>query len=128
MTRSQFSWIGFVVLSAIGTIGCGGGSPHSMASAGGVVRLDGKPVPGVVVTLHPQMKDSAEGGKSATGITDENGKFQLSTYEINDGAIIGTHQVAIGMDGPENPPGKLPKDFTLEVTSGNNQFEIDLEP
>jgi len=100
-----------------------------MAAAGGVVRMDGKPVPGVVVTLHPQMDDSAGGGKSATGITDENGQFQLSTYDINDGAIIGTHRVSLGMDGPQaNPPGKLPADYTLEVTRGNNQFEIDIEP
>ncbi|MEX0791840.1 MAG: hypothetical protein WD045_01800 [Pirellulaceae bacterium] len=53
----------------------------------------------------------------------------LSTYEINDGAIVGPHAVSLVMDDPQaKPPGKLPADYTLEVTRGNNTFELELEP
>jgi len=38
------------------------------------------------------------------GETDANGKFVLSTYGMNDGAIPGTHDVMILlMDDPERP-------------------------
>jgi len=34
-------------------------------------------------------------GKSASGVTDENGRFVLSTYGLDDGAIVATHSVTI---------------------------------
>ena len=116
-----------VLLSAIG---CGGGGEHGVAKAGGTVTLDGKPVPDLVVTFTPQAPaGTATPGKSATGRTDAEGKFTLSTYQMQDGAIVGNHQVAVSLDGPNpTPPGKVPDNFVLEVKPGTNNFEIKLTP
>ncbi len=113
----------------LGTVGCDGGGEHGVASAGGTVTLDGKPVPDLVVTFTPQAAAGGDGnpGKSATGRTDADGKFTLSTYQMGDGAVVGTHQVAVGLDGPNpTPPGKLPENYSLEVKPGKNAFEITL--
>lgn len=114
----------------VGAIGCGSGGEFGVASAGGTVTLNDKPVPDLVVTFTPQAAaGNANPGKSATGRTDAQGKFTLSTYSMGDGAIVGTHKVTVNLDGPNpKPPGKLPKDFALEVKSGKNDFEVKLTP
>lgn len=35
------------------------------------------------------------GGKPAYGVTDAAGRFNLTTYETGDGALVGDHQVTI---------------------------------
>jgi hypothetical protein len=35
------------------------------------------------------------GARSSTGETDESGRFTMSTFEVNDGALLGKHQVTI---------------------------------
>ena len=117
-----------LLLLLLATVGCGGGGEHGVAKTGGTVTLDGKPVPELVVTFTPQAPASGGNpGKSATGRTDAEGKFTLSTYQMGDGAIVGTHQVAVGLDGPDpTPPGKLPEKHTLEVKPGTNNFELKL--
>lgn len=117
-------------LVLLGVAGCGSSGEHGVASAGGTVTLDGKPVPELVVTFTPQAAaGSTNPGKSATGRTDAEGKFTLSTYNMGDGAIVGTHQVTVNLDGPDpTPPGKLPDNFTLEVKPGSNNFDIKLNP
>lgn len=117
---------------AISLLGCGG-SGNPVAPVQGVVTLDGKPVTDMVVTFTPVKRKTAsvgdenEPGKSATGNTDSEGKFTLSTYERNDGALVGEHMVSVFGSGPDpTPPGNLPKDYTLEVKSGSNDFEIKL--
>lgn len=124
-----FSIISFL---AISLLGCGG-SGNPVAPVQGVVTLDGKPVAEMVVTFTPvpgkteSVGDVNEPGKSATGSTDASGKFNLSTYERGDGALVGEHKVSIFGAGPDpTPPGSVPKDFKLEVKSGSNDFEIKL--
>lgn len=123
-------WSLFVVaLLLVSAVGCGGsGGEHNVASAGGTVTLDGQPVPELVVNFTPQAAaGGGNPGKSATGRTDANGKFTLSTYEMGDGAVIGNHQVVVSLDGPNpTPPGKLPDNYVLEVKPGTNNFEIKL--
>src|SRR5262249_36492736 len=48
----------------------------------GVVTLDGNPVQGATVTFIPDGRS----GQSATGITQEDGSFRLTTLKENDGA------------------------------------------
>lgn len=130
----QCSWIaaafGCLVISLSGCTG----SNNPVAKAGGVVTLDNKPVPDLVVTFTPipgetQFQGEAGmTGKTASGRTDSNGKFTLSTYEIGDGALIGKHKVTVALDGTvTTPPGNVPKDYTLEVKPGGNNFDIQLK-
>ena len=116
----------------------------------GTVRLDGTPLPQAVVVFQPE-----EGKYSATGLTDESGEFQLTTFKDQDGAVEGTFQVSVDKveyipTGPEKgvstdggtylPPLKqvrvTPKKysdfeksgFVATVTAdGPNSFEFDLD-
>jgi hypothetical protein len=74
--------IGLAALS-----GCG--QDASIARVDGIVRLDGKPLTAGTVRFVPRA------GRAATGTIQPDGSFTLGTYSSADGAIIGTHQVAI---------------------------------
>jgi hypothetical protein len=105
--------------------GCGGSS--SIARVKGKVELDGQPLAnGSIITI-------PKAGRGARG-TIQNGEFELSTFGNNDGALVGTHKVAISASepsaaaGPEAATGKLlvPERYTspdgshltLEVEAG----------
>lgn len=75
-------------VAAVGLIGCGG--DPTVAKVSGTVALDGEPVEGASVIFSP-----IGGGRPATGQTDAEGNFQLSTYGSSDGALIAEHEVAV---------------------------------
>lgn len=56
----------------------------------GTVTLDGAPVEGASVVFMPLA-----GGPQSTGQTDASGKFKLTTVNPGDGAVVGTHAVAV---------------------------------
>jgi hypothetical protein len=90
-------------------------------------------------------------GRPAQGTTDAQGRFQLSTMRPADGAVVGTHQVAViaARSGVERMPGPgemvvpepvqadaLPKRYADPQASGlerevkadgKNDFALDLE-
>lgn len=111
--------------------GCSGGSDRpAVAQVRGVVTCKGQPVPEASVKFIPQEKsDATGGGRAASGETAADGTFVLSTFEEGDGAVPGKHTVLVAEIDPAKPlPGALPKDYTLEVKDGANQFEIELTP
>lgn len=112
------------------TTGCGESSDYPTAAVTGKVTFNGMPSPDRTVIFTPQPKDGAAmTGKSATGTTDAQGNFTLSTYAPNDGAVVGMHKVSVSEGDPNNPPpGKSPPDLTLEVKPGSNEFTIELVP
>jgi len=57
--------------------------------------LDGKPLAGASIQFVPQGK-----GHDATGETDKNGQFVMSTFQPRDGVQPGTYKVVISP-----PPG-----------------------
>jgi len=56
----------------------------------GKVTLDGAPLSGASVEFVPE-----DGGHSAVGITDNEGKFSLTTYKPGDGALRGEYRVVV---------------------------------
>lgn len=68
--------------------GCGDGRP-SRVPVSGVVLLDGRPLPKAAVRFYPPE------GRSSQGRTDASGRFVLTCYEPDDGALVGTHQVVV---------------------------------
>jgi hypothetical protein len=70
--------------------GCGSGSKLDTIPVGGVVTLDGQPVKNARVRFVP---DSPDKGRPATGDTDANGAFKLSTVQSGDGIIPGAYKV-----------------------------------
>ena len=83
-------------LFCLTSLGCGSGNPAT-AKVTGTVTVDGQPIQGAVVVFHPAT------GRAATGVTDAAGKFALTTFEGQDGALPGEHKVAISKP-PENEP------------------------
>jgi hypothetical protein len=97
MCRAHFSWAAVAVVVLAGP-GCSGG----LVKVNGVVLLDGQPLEGAVVTFVPVEADK---GRSATGTTDKEGNFQLSTTKPNDGVAPGEYKVTVVYaEGPVPAP------------------------
>lgn len=93
-------------LSACGLLaltGCGG-SGIGTVPATGQILVDGQPMEGVMVIFNP----TTEGGRAASGRTDAEGNFVLTTVENGDGALPGSYQVAVSKH--ENAEDDLPKE------------------
>ncbi|MDY0168420.1 MAG: hypothetical protein RBS80_17860 [Thermoguttaceae bacterium] len=139
--RSPFPWVGTVLLVTLAIAGCGG-DQLSTAPVQGKVLYQGKPLQFGAVTFQPAA------GPPASGAIQSDGTFRLSTYGRNDGAILGTHKVAVSCfdsQRPDAPPpdpnaepglGKplIPQKYlsadtsglTAEVKSRNEPFEFQL--
>lgn len=84
------------ILSALVVVGCG---QSDTVKVTGTVTLNGQPAENVEVTFLPK------GGRPASGVTDSQGKFELSTLKPGDGAMPGESVVTLG---EYYPPGKPP--------------------
>lgn len=76
--------------------GCGEGGGAATVKVKGVVMAGGKAVDGAVITFY-----SKSGGEAASGRTDAEGKFQLTTRKPNDGAVPGDYIVTVAKAGSE---------------------------
>ena len=75
-------------------VGCGKRGPE-IAPVEGMVTFQDKPLASANVMFTPK-----EGGRPATGTTDEQGQFQLTTFQKSDGAIVGEYDVIITKIAP----------------------------
>jgi hypothetical protein len=83
----------FMILLAVATFaGCGDGYPARVPVSGSVT-FQGKPLAGANITFLSTASD----GKSASGKTDDNGNYQLSSYATHDGAIPGDYIVTVAV-------------------------------
>ena len=124
MTRR--TWLTAVALAAVLLPGCGG---PKMAPVKGRVIFNGQPVKEAAVTFSPAAAgNQLDTGKPATGFTDADGNFALSTFSEYDGAIVGTHTVNVVVDDTNPAKCKRSKGLTLEVKSGPNEFTIEMDP
>src|SRR4051812_6690607 len=97
-----------VVLLAVATgllflPGCG---QVSMAPVKGKVTCNGKPVANAAIVFSPVPKNDAdrESGKPATGYTDAEGNYRLSTFKNFDGALVGKHRVTVSLEDTNPAP------------------------
>lgn len=102
-SHRRFVWLAaaVIVLSA----GCGDDDGPIIAKAEGVVRVAGKPTKDIAVRFHPTK------GPISVGLTDENGKFVLTTKALHDGAVVGNHEVALVHADPNRPIGQSEAEF-----------------
>jgi len=96
--------LGLAILG--GSAGCGG---SKLVQVKGVVTLDGKPLSLATITFNP-----IEGaGRSASGLSDEDGNFELTTLRTNDGAAPGEYKVTVTKEQGAEPvdisPSEGPK-------------------
>lgn len=120
------------------------GTPVKKATtypAGGVVTLDGQPLPRAVVALHRYQETSKTYRVVADGWTDETGRFQLTTYTRFDGAPEGEFVVTVraaprliqlGGEPEKSPipplysaPARSP--LRVRITPSNNDLKLDLK-
>lgn len=83
--------------------GCGGQSGPTLHPVTGTVLYNGRPVEGAVVAFR------GEGAlRLATGTTDSQGRFELSTLKEGDGTVAGKHQVTVSKFVVEGGMGSGP--------------------
>lgn len=75
-------------LFALLPLGCGDGRP-TRVPVSGIVLVDGKPLAGGYVTVVPEK--ARPGG----GEIGKDGRFTLTTFEGEDGCVLGEHKVAV---------------------------------
>jgi hypothetical protein len=83
--------------------GCGG---PEVAKVTGKVTYDGKPVTGGKIMFYP------ESGRMALGEIGPDGTYALTTFKPGDGALVGSHRIAI--ESTRVGPGSLEAPKTLE--------------
>ena len=80
---------GWLLLGALVAVcGCGDGRPRRVPVAGQVL-VDGQPLTAGFVRVIPNN------ARAATGQIDRDGRFRLSTFDGDDGCVLGTHKVEI---------------------------------
>lgn len=137
------------VFLAVHCSGCGGaGDQPALGTVTGQITMDGKPLANANVIFQPQN------GPSANGITDSDGKYELTYLHGQKGTVVGSNTVYIktGSSGadpdaaataeggvpastgkktgkPETVPAKYNSKTELkaEVVDGANTIDFDLK-
>ncbi|MGY8769196.1 MAG: hypothetical protein ACKVH8_12325 [Pirellulales bacterium] len=71
------------------SVGCGGDKRTERVTISGKVMIDGKPLGYGFIQVVP------DSDRAAQGVIQSDGSFQLTTYDTNDGCVLGNHKVAI---------------------------------
>jgi hypothetical protein len=74
--------------AAITCVGCGDGRPDRVPVSG-IVLIDGQPL------TRGHVKFVPTNGRPSLGKIGDDGKFSLTCFDGNDGAIAGTHRVQV---------------------------------
>lgn len=81
-------------------------SSYELAPVHGTVTVDDQPLFQGKVRFAPVAKgDDDHPGRPALGSIQSDGTYRLSTYKVNDGAVIGEHWVMIANVEEELPDG-----------------------
>jgi hypothetical protein len=88
------------LLASAGVVGCGS-SPTVKVT--GTVTVNGQPAENVEVQFFPK------GGRPASGVTNSEGKYELSTFKPGDGAMPGESLVTLGEYYPPGKPPPMPR-------------------
>jgi hypothetical protein len=122
--------LSYLLLAAAGSValsGCGG---PAMAPVKGRVTFKGLPVKEAAVAFAPvpRSDEDKDPGKPATGFSDADGYFELSTFKPLDGAIVGKHKVTVSLDDTNPAKCNRQKELTFEVKPGANEMTIEMDP
>ena len=129
-TESQWSgrpnWAAAVVVASVIIAACAA-SPPELAHVSGIVKMDGRPVPGAQLTFEPEGS-----GRSASGLANEQGEYAMEYTPESAGALVGPVLVRISTlttDHPETIPPKynIATELKRKVESGSNEINFELE-
>ena len=82
-------------------VGCGEGK-IARYPVTGTVLVDGKPYEGARVMFCPEGGSEAFSKERPYGVTDQSGKFELTTFIKGDGAPAGDYKIMIRNGRPQN--------------------------
>jgi hypothetical protein len=134
------SFLAVAIIAALSCSGCGKQSSYDVAIVRGTVTLDGKPITGGKVMFAPIAQgQNAKAGKPGFGTLGPDGSFVISTYGVEDGAVVGKHWVSVmrnlevgdsersSTEKPEMPFERVtfPQQQTV-VSAQENQIDIPL--
>ncbi len=88
MSRKVACWTCIAALTALSMAGCGG-THEGLVPVSGTVTIDGQPL------TQGQVMVAPDGKRASIGPLDENGRFELSCYQVGDGVAVGKHAVAV---------------------------------
>jgi hypothetical protein len=102
-----------VLTLTVALIGCGsGGDFADTVPVSGTINLGGAPLAGAKVTFVVKGTE----GRSASGLTDDSGKFKLTTFDTDDGAIPGDYVVTVSI------PKADPESDAIDISDGDGDF------
>ena len=110
-------------------LGCGGRNDSGAIPVTGTVTINGAPAQGVAVSYIPEAA-----GPSAVGVTDDSGKYSLTTINRDDGAMPGRYQVTVakyesGQSAtPETQQVHADYDVSDEYAPGYNESAASFAP
>lgn len=93
--RSRFGLFSLVLFTTAWCAGCGEDWPAETHPVTGKLTVNGEPAEGAVVTLYPVGEKVDQRNSKPWGIVDDDGVFDLQTYEKGDGAPVGEYVVTI---------------------------------
>lgn len=122
-----------IMVAAILLAGCSG---SDIGRVSGTVTMDGSPLPNANVEFFPQPT-----GRPSTGVTDKDGKYELTYTREAMGAKVGEHRVQIttagmgpseggyGGNSKETVPARynVKSELTAKVESGSNKHDFQLD-
>jgi len=73
-------------------LGCGQNAP--LATVGGTLRVNGRPLDNCLITFLPEPGQEVTGPHS-TGVTDDRGCYRLRLDDQREGASVGWHRVTV---------------------------------
>ena len=107
--------------------GCGGSDFNTpLYPVEGEVFFKGKPATGCIVSFHPTIAGSENGGHACMGTVDAAGKFGLTTRAPFDGIAAGDYSISFSWPGAgtsmdpagDSAPDRLPKKYQFPESSG----------
>ena len=111
MTRSNF----LSILAVLGLImvmtGCGQTGLSGLVPAGGVIYSDGMPLEDALISFYPSL----ENGRTAIARSDSEGKFAMTTLNVNDGAFPDDYKITVVLMSAD---ASLPQKYAVAATSG----------
>ena len=116
------------VVTGVLISGCGRASKlPPLAEVSGTVTLDGVALPGARLEFIPDASKGT-GGPPALGVSDETGRYELTTLR-NKGAAIGFHRVKVTvLSQPKGGAGKAASELALrrysDPKSSGFAFEV----
>jgi hypothetical protein len=89
-TATCASSLGLAILlvATLASVGCSDGRPKRVPVSG-TVLIDGKPLTTGFIRVCPDH------ARPAVGQLDAQGRFTLTTFDSNDGCVVGTHRVEV---------------------------------